>query len=101
VETDLLGLGPTVVRVAHIVAQGNRGGIDFRNVGVSMDGRVLHGIAEDNVLRENTAAGGLGYGIRAINTGGVADATVWVTLRGNHSSGNLLNRTGIVGERLT
>jgi hypothetical protein len=87
VETDLLGLGPTVVRVAHIVAQGNRAGISFRNV-TGMDGRVLHGIAEDNVLRENTA--GAGYGIRAVNAvGGLAGATVWVTLRGNHSSGNL------------
>jgi hypothetical protein len=85
VETDLLGLGATVVRVAHIVAQGNRAGISFRNESARMDGRVLHGIAEDNVLRENT-----GYGIRAINTHGVTGATVWVTLRGNHSSGNLL-----------
>jgi hypothetical protein len=54
-----------------------------------MDGRVLHGIAEDNVLRENTAAGGAGYGIRAINTAGVVGATVWVTLRGNRSYGNI------------
>jgi hypothetical protein len=87
VETDLLGVGATIVRVSHIIAQGNQGGIDFRNVSSAFNFRALHGIAEDNVLRDNTAGNGLG--IRVINTGGVTGATAWVTLRGNRSYGNL------------
>jgi hypothetical protein len=88
VETDLLGAGATIVRVAHIIAQGNQGGIDFRNpgAGTTFDGRVLHGIAEDNVLRDNTSGNALG--IRVINTGGVTGATAWVTLRSNRSYRN-------------
>jgi hypothetical protein len=84
VETDLLGEGATIVRVAHIIAQGNQAGIDFRN---TVNGRVLRGVAEDNVLRDNTA--GNGAGIRVLNTGGVSGATVWATLRGNQLYGNL------------
>jgi hypothetical protein len=87
VETDLLGLGATVVRVAHIVAQGNQRGIDFRNLGVDANGRVLRGISEDNVLRENMA--GLGQGIRVINTAGVTGGIVWATLRRNYGYDNL------------
>jgi hypothetical protein len=48
VETDLLGASATIVRLAHIIAHGNQAGIDFRNVS---NGRVLHGVAEDNDLR--------------------------------------------------
>jgi hypothetical protein len=86
VETDLLGVGATSVRVAHIIAQRNPIGIDFRNPS-TFNGRVLHGVAEDNVLRHNTAQNGIG--IRVVNTNGVTRATAWITLRRNRSYGNL------------
>lgn len=91
VETDLPpGPSTTVVRVAHIVAQGNQRGIDFRNLGTAFNGHVLHAMGEDNVLRDNTL--GEGVGIRVINTGGVTGATVRATLRGNQSYGNVVGR---------
>ena len=87
VETDLLGVGASSVRVAHIIAQGNQIGINFRNP-PTLNGRLLRGVAEDNVLRHNTGQPN-GTGLRVVNSGGVTRATAWVTLRRNRSYGNL------------
>jgi hypothetical protein len=83
VETDLLGLGAAVVRMAHIVAQGNPKGIDVRNLGPAFNGHVLRAILQHNIFRNNADAG-----IRVVNVQGVSNATIRLTLRDNHAYGN-------------
>ena len=36
IETDLVGTGPTQIRIAHVIATGNVRGIQVRNVGAAM-----------------------------------------------------------------
>ena len=64
VETDLpAGPDATIVRVVHIVAQGNSRGIDVRHLGPAFNGHVLRAILRDNEARRNRD-----FGIRIVNT---------------------------------
>jgi hypothetical protein len=86
VETDLpAGPDATIVRVAHIVAQGNTRGIDVRHLGPAFNGHVLRAILRDNEARRNTQ-----FGIRVINTLDVTDATIHAMLSGNRAYDNIV-----------
>lgn len=94
IETDLPPTSdPIRVRVAHVVSKGNTRGLDFRAVGAAMNGRLIEGTFEDNLLTDNLGPVGAdrpeGQGMRIAVVQGVTGATVRAVLRGNRFEGNL------------
>jgi hypothetical protein len=86
ISTDLIGTGPTRVRVAHVAAIHSNRGIDVRNFGPSAAGRSLDAQLVDNHVFGNTAA--VGEAFRIANLQGATGARIVARLRGNRVYGN-------------
>jgi hypothetical protein len=87
IETDLVGTGPTVVNIAHVIATGNTRGIDVRNIGAAMAGRALVLTLSDNELFDNIAV--QGQGLRIVNAAGATGASINASIDNNKIHGNI------------
>lgn len=88
IETDLPS---SVARltISHVVAYGNRRGIDVRNQGASAAGRVLVATITDSEFRHNALQAG--FGMRVVNADGATGGVISITLARNRL---LHNRIG-------
>jgi hypothetical protein len=84
IATELAGTPSTRVRVAHVVATGAARGVDVRNVGAAMAGRVIHAEIVDGDFSRGVE------GIRVANFAGADHGNVDVVMSGNRSYMNVL-----------
>jgi hypothetical protein len=84
IATDLAGTPSTRIRIAHVVATGATRGVDVRNVGTAMAGRVIHAeIVAGDFSR-------VAEGIRVANFFGADHGAIDVVMSGNRSYMNVL-----------
>jgi hypothetical protein len=88
IETDIATAGTSFIRIAHIISTGNSRGIDVRNFGAAMAGRVIVAEIVDNDLYNNQIENSHGrQGLRVANV--LADgAVITVVMSGNRSHDN-------------
>jgi len=82
IETDLADGNPTQIVVAHVVAHESIRGVDVRNTGAAMSGRLIVARLEDNEFFRGAE------GIRVLNSGGTIGGQIDVTMSGNQSHDN-------------
>lgn len=82
IETDLIGMDPAQVRVAYVTAHGSARGVDVRNTGAAMSGRVIS--AE---IVESEFFDGL-EGIRFVDVTGANNASITGRMSGNYLHDN-------------
>lgn len=103
IETDLVGTGPTSIRIAHVIASGSPRGIEVRNVGTAMANRALVVELSDNELVDNTLVPGTG--LQITNRSEANGATIDATIDNNKAHGNvagcLMANLGVSGARIT
>jgi hypothetical protein len=88
IETDLVSTGTAYIRIAHIVSSGGQRGIDIRNFGPAMAGRVIQAEVVDNDLFNSVT--GLGEGLRFVNNLGATGGVVTAIISDNRSHNNYI-----------
>jgi hypothetical protein len=81
IETDLADSNPAQVTIAHVVSYGSIRGIDVRNTGSAMSGRIITARLDDNDLRNGNE------GLRIVNVN-VTSAGIDVVMNGNRVHDN-------------
>jgi CSLREA domain-containing protein len=89
IGTDLPSTGTVHIRVAHVATSNSQRGIDVRNVGEAMAGRVIEAEIVDNDIFNNRI-GNQGEALRIVNNAGADGGVVSATLSGNRSYNNFL-----------
>ncbi|HEX6573709.1 MAG TPA: hypothetical protein VF042_01970 [Gemmatimonadaceae bacterium] len=82
VETDIADSGPALVTIAHVAAYESIRGIDLRNTGAAMAGRMIVASVNDNEFLQGNE------GIRIVNVG-VNTAKIDVSMSGNRIHDNV------------
>ena len=87
IDADLIWPGTAYVRIAHIASSNALRGIDVRNLGAAAAGAMIVAEIVDNDLFGNQLL--QGEGMRFGNNVGANGASVFATLHGNRSFGNV------------
>ena len=89
ITTDLVLPGTVHIRVAHVASSNSQRGIDVRNIGPAMAGRVIEAQIVDNDVYNNRI-GSFGEGLRFVNNFGADGGRIVATLSDNRSYNNYL-----------
>jgi hypothetical protein len=86
IETDLTGTDPqeaTHIRVEHVVSSGSRRGLDVRNIGAAMAGRIIVAEIFNNDFSAGLLAGQPSEAIRLVNFFGPDGGKIHAVMSGN------------------
>jgi hypothetical protein len=89
IDTDLVSPGTVHIRVAHVASSNGQRGIDVRNIGPAMAGRVIEAEIVDNDIYNHTN-GFFGEGLRIVNNQGADGGVISARLSGNRSYNNYI-----------
>ena len=89
IGTDLPSTGTINIRVMHVASTNSQRGLDVRNFGAAMAGRVIEAEIADNDFYNNKN-GLQGEGLRFVNNSGADGGSISATISGNRSYNNYL-----------